>query len=478
MFSRGGGLSLVPMSPGRTIKDLPGPRGLPLIGNAHQIRSHDAHLRFEEWSRLYGPVFRFDLGPRHWVGISDGEEIHRLLRERPDGFRRPREIKSISDETDTTGLFAEEGEGWHRSRRLVVSAFNANRLQSYFHVIARASRRLQADLARVADGRTGIEISRQLRCFTVDITSELAFGHDLNTLENGDHELQTHIQLILEVNGRRSLRPFPYWRWIRLPADRAIDRSLAVVHEAVDGFIAAARRRMAERPELLEEPENLLEGMLAAQRAEGTFTDEEIAGNVITLLVAGEDTTAFTTAWTLWFLARNRDLQERCAIEALGALSAKGELDTPDSFERLDLTEATLREAMRLKPVAPVITLETIGEAAIAGATIPAGTALMLATRASALAAVERGGEFDPERWLGSKDDPARPDQRAFLAFGAGPRFCPGRNLAFLLAKAALATILSGFSFELDPSADPVTEFLNFTVVPKDLRLLLSERQA
>jgi hypothetical protein len=77
----------------------------------------------------------------------------------------------------------------------------------------------------------------------------------------------------------------------------------------VAGFIEQARKRMSERPELSEEPENFLEAMLAAQREDGTFTDEEIIGNVFTLLVAGEDTTAHTLAWTSWFLAQHADVQ-------------------------------------------------------------------------------------------------------------------------------------------------------------------------
>ncbi|HEX4307767.1 MAG TPA: cytochrome P450 [Solirubrobacterales bacterium] len=459
-----------------TIDDLPGPPRIPVLGNLHQIRAHDAHLTVERWSRRYGPVFRFDLGPRRWIGISDGTEIHRLLRERPDGFRRVREIKLTADEADSVGLFTDEGEGWRRSRRLVVSALNAHRLQGSFQLIATASERLRRALAREAEAGRTVDIAALLKRFTVDVTSGLVFGQDLNTLENPDHELQAHIEQILETNTRRVLAPVRYWRWVRLPTDRAYDRSRVAIQQTVADFIAAARERMAARPELFAEPENLLEGMLAAQREDGTFTDAEIAGNVLNLLIAGEDTTAYSSAWTLWFLARHPEVQARCAAEAQAALAGTEAPADPDSLDDLEYTEAALRESMRLKAVAPATTLEPIDDVAIAGTTVPAGTALWLATRGFALGAVERGAEFDPERWLGPKDSAVRPDQRSFLAFGAGPRFCPGRNLAFLEAKAALATILATFEVELDPAAEPVTEFLNFTMAPKNLRIRASVR--
>jgi cytochrome P450 len=88
---------------------------------------------------------------------------------------------------------------------------------------------------------------------------------------------------------------------------------------------------------------------------------------------------------------------------------------------------------------------------------------------------VTRAEEFNPERWLGG-DGLEAPDQKSFLAFGAGPRFCPGRNLAFLEAKTALAMIARNFELELDPAADPVTEQLAFTMSPQGLRIRLRQR--
>jgi cytochrome P450 len=130
---------------------------------------------------------------------------------------------------------------------------------------------------------------------------------------------------------------------------------------------------------------------------------------------------------------------------------------------------------MRLKPVAPVTGLEPLADTEIAGVAIPAGTRLLLLHREAGLREVERAREFLPERWLDGGDLEA-PDQKSFLTFGAGPRFCPGRNLAFLEAKTALAMVARNFEVSLDPAAEPVTELLGFTMSPKGLRVRLRER--
>jgi cytochrome P450 len=460
----------------RSIAELPGPSRLPLLGNAHQVRSESLHLTVEKWCERHGPIFRFDLGPRPVVAVGDLEEINRILRGRPDGFRRWREVQTVFDEMGICGVFSEEGDAWRRQRRLSVTALNSNHLQRYFHVIRTATERLHQRLKDAARDEQALEIVGELTSLTVDVTSALAFGHDLNTLERRDNQLQEHIQRTFEMLSRRIFAPVPYWRWVRLPADRALEHSLLYLHRAVEEFIERARERMASRPGLREAPENFLEAMLAAQQAEGIFTDEEIIGNVFTLLLAGEDTTAHTIGWTLWFLASRPEIQDRWANEACELL---GEHPFPADYktiERLSYGEAVLRESMRLKPVAVAILLEPLADSTIASTHIPAGTRLWLPTRHAALGAVERGGEFDPERWLNDDQAGATPDQESFLAFGAGPRFCPGRNLAFLETKTVMAMLARNFEVELDQTTGPVKELLSFTMIPRGLRLRLRER--
>jgi cytochrome P450 len=458
----------------RTIEDLPGPRPLPLLGSAHKVRPSSMHLVAERWSDEYGPIYRFDLGKRRFVVVADPDVINTVLRERPDGFRRWSEIEAITEELwGTPGVFAAEGEEWRRSRRLAVTALNSNHLQRYFEIVATCTRRLHRRLEPAAQDGRPIEIGAALSSFTVDVTSALAFGRDLNTLERGDGDLQEHLHRVFHMTNRRLLAPFPYWRYVKLPADRELDRSLATLRPAVTSFMEEARERIAARPELRDAPENFLEGMVAAQEKEGTFDDEEILANVFTLLLAGEDTTSHTMAWTISALATMPEVQARWAEEARDVLGEDLYPTAYETVERLPYGEGVLRESMRLKSVAPIGSAEPLADTEVAGIAMPAGTKILLLTRKAGLRDVDRAPEFRPERWL---DDGDAPDQKSFLTFGAGPRFCPGRNLAFLEAKTALAMIARNFEISLDPAAAPVTELLGFTMSPKGLRVRLHER--
>jgi cytochrome P450 len=447
----------------RGIADLPGPRGLPVAGNALQLRPDRLHLTLERWAGQYGPTFRFGLGPRTVVAFAGPDAINAILRDRPDGFRRWREIQEVAHEAGVHGVFSAEGADWRRQRRLAVTALNTHHLHRYFEVIRVCAERLHARLASAADTGEPVDLKRAFRAFTTDVTSWLAFGHDLNTLQR-DSELQVHIQRVLTMVSRHITAPVPYWRYLKWPADRAGERSLDALRTAVDGFIARARARMDARPELYERPENFLEGVLAAQR-EGRYSDQEVFANTFTMLLAGEDTTAQALSWTAWFIARDPALQRRladAARTALGDTRVPASVDVATSFA---YGEAVLLETMRLKSPAPMLFVEPLKDTSVSGVELPRGTRVILLTR---YAAMHDSRAFDPQR----EREPKR-----LLNFGAGPRFCPGRNLALLEARVALAMLARGFELALHPGAPPVRERLAFTMQPTGLRVLLRERQ-
>ena len=270
-----------------------------------------------------------------------------------------------------------------------------------------------------------MDIGRDLTAFTVDVTSALAFGHDLNTIEHGEGELQEHIQRIFDVTGRRLTIPVPYWRYFKLPYDRAADRSMAAIHDAINTFIGQARARIASRPELHEAPENFLDGMICAQERGRRVHRREIVGNVFTLLLAGEDTTAHTMAWTLWLLARHPQVQERWAAEADRVLGEERYPSGYDTVGELRYGEAVLRESMRLKPVAPYIVVEPLADTTLADTRIPAGTRLLLLTRQAGLRALNRAERVRP-RALAATTARTCPTRSRFSRSAPAPASAPG----------------------------------------------------
>jgi cytochrome P450 len=368
------------------IADLPGPTGLPGVGNALRLHPHRLHLMIERWGREYGPVFRFRMAGREVVGFTETDVINTILRERPDGYRRWREVESVAAEMGVVGPFTAEGADWRRHRRLAVTALNTNHLRRYFEIIHTANERLLNRLRAKAEA----DILDDLMAYSVDVTSALAFGHDLNTLERGDLELQRHIARVFEMLARRILAPAPYWRVYKPPVDREAERSLEVLRAEIAGFIEQARTRMRERPELHDAPENFLESLLAGPQ----YSERDVIGNVFTMLFAGEDTTANTLAWAVFMLAENREAQARLRAEADAVLGAHRTPPDPEAADAMRYGEAVFREAARLKSVAPIMFVEPNADTTIGGVDLPAGTRVVALSRrgggAAAVAALDK----------------------------------------------------------------------------------------
>jgi cytochrome P450 len=280
---------------------------------------------------------------------------------------------------------------------------------------------------------------------------------------------------------RRLLSPLPLHRWWKSAADRALDRSVAEVNTAIDGFVAAARSRLAAEPERRSAPRNLLEAMIVAADDPGSgITDTEISGNVMTMLLAGEDTTANTLAWMIWLLHTHPECL-RLARDEIDSVAGDRAGWTPERFAALRYVEACANETMRLKPVAPSLVLQALRDTTIGDIRVPAGTLVFGALRSDALRDdyFENAARFMPERWLHAQPGrEAGSANRVSMPFGAGPRVCPGRQLAVLEMKIALATLLGRFEIDAVATADgkEPDEVMSFTMTPAGLAMRLRLR--
>lgn len=454
------------------IRDLPGPGGLPLIGNLHQIRFSRLHRDLEKWADRYGSIYRVRMGPSDVVVVSDRATIQKLLVQRPQAFRRTRAMESAATEMRLKGVFAAEGDDWRRQRRIVAAALNRAHLEDFFPRLVMTAERLRRRWRRAADQGASIDLCNDLMRFTVDVTVGLAFGIDANTLETPGPVIQRHLDRVFPTLHRRINAPFPYWRHMRMPSDRALDRALDSLEEEVNAMVRAARERMAEKPE----PTNFIEAILAAVEEEGSgFTDAEIFANAGTLLLAGEDTTANSTGWAVYYFMRYPEHFDRARREVDGIIAPAEAVETLEQTKQLPFIDAFNNEAMRLKPVAPLHVLEPVSDVELMGCHVPRGTPIMMlvrreATRDEHFADAHR---FDPERWL-AKDKPSPHDPRAFLPFGGGPRLCPGRNIALTQIRTVLAMLVR--NFDIHPAGAGVEERLAFTMFPANLRVRLVPR--
>ena len=464
----------------RAVGELPGPRGLPLLGNLLQIDVAHAHTILARWADEFGPFYRFRIAHRDAVAIADPELINEVLRDRPARFRRIRLIQEAMRDLGIDGVFTAEGSDWRRQRRLTMYALNTEHLREFFRRLDQVTARLQRRWEHAASSGARVDAQGDLMRFTIDVTSGLAFGSELNTLEQEGDIIQRHLDKVFPALARRVFAPFPYWRWFRLPVDRRLDAAMTKVLALVNELVVAARERVAANAQRHAKPGNFLEAMVSAQGDDAAaFTDAEIAGNTLTMLLAGEDTTANSLAWMMYLMAEHSDVQSKMQQEANRVLGAAARPPDHAATDALRYIEATAHEAMRLLPVAPLIGAEPNEDTMLGGVLVRKGTPIYLVTAHPARAGAHFSDPqaFRPERWLdaGSHPTPGH-NPHAFLPFGAGPRFCPGRHLAMLEIKMVAAMLCRNFEVERFPGAPPPEEVFSFTMMPKNLFVLLRRR--
>jgi cytochrome P450 len=108
----------------KNVRDLPGPRGLPILGNALQIDPSRLHLIAEEWGRKYGDYYRCRIGGRELLVMKNPEAIASVLRDRPEGFERTSRMTEIAKAMGFDGLFSVNGEQWRRQRPMVMAGLD------------------------------------------------------------------------------------------------------------------------------------------------------------------------------------------------------------------------------------------------------------------------------------------------------------------------------------------------------------------
>ncbi|MTV40735.1 cytochrome P450 [Duganella radicis] len=457
----------------RHMHDLPGPRPWPLAGNLPQMRPLRIHQDVEAWTRQYGPLFKISFGNVQTLVVASHELVSAMLRDRPDGFRRPSITARVSDEMGgLPGVFLAEGAAWRDQRRMVMAALAPHAVKAYFPSLVSVVRRLQRRWQLAARSGSDIDLAEDLKRYSVDIIAGLAFGTEVNTIDGGEDVIQRHMDVVLPAVARRSIALFPYWRYIRLPQDRQLDSSLLELRKAVDQLIAAARARLAAEPQRRQQPANLLEAMICAADQGGSGVDDQaVAGNVTTMLLAGEDTTSNSLAWMLYLLQQNPAAMRKAREEVMRVAPDPSAFSI-EQMDGLDYLDACAQEAMRLKPVAPFIPLEALRDTVVGDVIVPKGGLLWCVMRNDSVsdAHMPDAADFKPERWL----EPTI-NKQVSMPFGAGVRTCPGRYLALLEIKLASAMLLSSFEIQSIATVDgkPPEELMGFTMSPIGLRMRL-----
>jgi cytochrome P450 len=405
-------------------------------------------------AREYGDVSRFRLAHlrAHLVASPDGirhvlQENHKNYNKQTPGFEALRLILG-------NGLLTSEGDFWLRQRRIAQPAFHKEKIAKLAERMTQAAIDLAESWAAPARDGKPIDVARQMMRVTLRIVGETLLSSDVtkNAEAVGDA-----ISFIIEDANSRITSILDLPPSVPTRRNRRFKREMGTLDEVVLRTIA--ERRAAPGQELPgASPSDLLTMLMEAKDEETgeQMSDAQLRDEVMTMFLAGHETTANLLTWTFYLLSKNPGVQRELARELHEVLG--GEPARLEHAPALRYTKMVLNETMRLYPPAWVVARRAIGEDVVGSYRIAAGSIVFMSPyvtqRHPGLWDNPEG--FDPERFRTEKDG-ERP-RFAFFPFGGGPHLCIGNSFAMLEAQILLATLAQKFRLDLVPGLPVVPE--------------------
>jgi len=442
-----------------------------LLGHLPQFKAGPKHQVLEHWVAECGDLFRIHFAGKPFVVSADPQINGEILRQRPAAFQRYAKISEILEEMGILGVFNAEGEQWKRLRKPTAEALNLRKTKAFYPIIGRKAQQLIERWNDYASHDQTIDVTKEIMRFTIDVTTAVAFGYPLDTLGGQDDVFQQHLELIFPMVNQRMSAAIPWWRWIKTGKDKKLDEALKAIQALIHTFIEEARDRLEQQPERKEHPANFLEALLVEQKQEG-FSEQEIYSTIFTLLLAGEDTTANSISWAIYFLARHPEIVEKVRAEALAVYSHQNVPDSTGQLDQLEYALAVAQETIRLKPTSPQLIMQATEDIQVGPLFLPKGTNIFLQNKVAQTreAHFSDADQFVPDRWL-KGGCPAHYNHSSELirAFGGGPRFCPGKHLATYEMVTVISALCYHFGFSLEGNPEKVKEGFAFTMHPEGL---------
>ncbi|MGH7530418.1 MAG: cytochrome P450 [Gemmatimonadales bacterium] len=431
----------------------PGPKGHPIAGTFAAWRPNP--LRYmEQLVGRHGPAVRFHyaLG-RYGYLFAHPDHYRGILLDNYRNYTKRHPIYDVLRVALGDGLVTLDGARWVTHRRLIQPAFHRSAVHSAADLIVRRTQSMLAawDRDAPAGGLGGGHIraiDQDMMALTLGVVGEALFGLSMDThtstIDAGfsafSRELMAVVMNPLALFGVR-LRLTPSARRLHAAAGR--------LRQVVGQVVAARRQRPAPQTQ------DLLGLLLAARDAETDrrLTDVEVRDEVMTIMLAGHETSATALTWTLYLLGTHRDAEDAVSDE-LGRVLG-GALPSVDTLPRLRETRAAAEEAMRLYPPVYAFDRRAVGPATVGGYDLPAGATVTLCPYVTHRLPEfwERPDEFRPARFAAG--GPNR-HEFAYLPFAAGPRRCIGEGFAMTEIVLVLATVLQ--RYRLRPAPGLVVE--------------------
>ncbi len=429
-------------------RKLKGPRGTFVVGSLFEAWDDPLKL-FADATRAYGDNVRLKFAYLEYLLISDPSTIQHILVSNHTNYTKSRNyqgLKVILGE----GLLTSEGDFWKKQRKLSQPAFHREHMEGFLRQMADSTTDMLDRWSSEKRGDTSFDLHREMMRLTFRIVGRTLMSTEL---DGEARAIGDALNVTLEWANQYVESVVRIPPWVPTPRNLRFMRAKETIDSLVDRIIAQRRVSSDLGHDLL----GMLMGASDAETGEG-MSDKQLRHEILTLVLAGHETTANALSFLFHLLSTHPDVARRVAAEVETVLS--GRTPTLADLKRLEYTTMVIEETLRLYPPAWVLERQSIADDVAGGFHIPKNTIIGISPyilhRNPALWDNPEG--FDPERF--SKARSAGRGKYHYLPFGGGPRFCIGNAFALMEMQVIVPMILQrarldlvpGFRLELDPS--------------------------
>ena len=416
----------------------PGPRGLPVLGMLPAIRRNPVRV-FTDASRQFGDIVSFKIGPRRGFLVNDPDAIRHVLQDNARNYHK----SPLYDKLRLVlgnGLLTSEDGFWLRQRRIAQPAFHRQRIAGLADTMAEAAQQAAAGWRRYAVSGSVVDVDEEMMRLTRTVVLRTLLGSDLGPFTKTiDHSWAVVNRYIGE-----SFWSLGFLDGLPTPKYRRFVAARAVLREAVEYVINDRRSHPRDEPDLLT--------LLMSARDEDTgetMTDDQLRVEVMTFLLAGQETTSLALTWTWYLLSQNPGPRETLERELDDVLA--GRAPQYSDLANLPYLRMVVDESLRIYPPAWGFSRQALSVDELGGFPLPKGWLAFIIPYALHRHPQfwDRPEAFEPDRFLPERT--AHRPKFAYLPFGAGPRRCIGDQFALIETQLTVATFAQQYRLRLAP---------------------------
>jgi cytochrome P450 len=418
----------------------PGPRGNVVLGSIGDL--YCDRLRFVlDVARTYGDVAQYRVAHMRMYQVNHPAGVGRLLHDNHRNYSKDVATFGTLRLILGNGLFTSDGDFWRRQRRLAQPAFHQRRVTAFGDLMTDATLAMLERWRPSVAQRQPLDVATEFMHLTLEVATRALFSASVE--RDVDAIGRAITTLLNEVTFRFT---FPFYPPLKVPTprNRRFLAAQATLDGVIYGIIAERRRQPGEHDDLL--------ALLMEARDEKTgegMSDRQLRDEVITLFVAGHETTANALSWSSYLLSTHVAVARKMRAEVDEAL--QGRIPTAADLPNLPYTRMVIDETLRLYPPAWITNRRAIEDDTICGYRIPADAIVSISPyvthRDPTLWQNPEG--FDPDRFAPERSS-GRP-HFAYFPFGGGPHQCIGKGFALLEATLVLALLTQQYELHLVP---------------------------